>query len=73
MRWPGVAIAASVLATSIGVDGLVEADVRAIVGGDDRSRSVQSYIGAELPFLTRIFPAVVKVFSDLSLVAARFI
>src|SRR5207237_2936786 len=65
MTRPGIAINATMLASAIGIDRAVEADVRGVVMRHDRARALDRYLRLERPafsilllFLGR--PAVVE-------------
>jgi hypothetical protein len=67
--WARVAIDAAVLAAAIGIDRLVEGDVRAVVDGDDRLRQLwRDDRLKRTHFLCG--PAVIEGFSGKALVAA---
>jgi hypothetical protein len=71
MRWPGITVDTAVFAAAIGVNAHLEADVRAIVCGDDRARSV----GQEFCFGPPQCGEIFLVFLDLvqlELVMGRF-
>ncbi len=70
VTWPGVAVDAAVLASAIGIDRAVEADVRAVVGCDDATRRLNAHLGLESLELGQAFPAVVEVLPHLRLKAA---
>src|SRR5262249_33041962 len=56
----GVAIDAAVLATAVGIDRLLEADVGAVVGRDDALGRLPVHIRLERLKLAQALPAVVK-------------
>ena len=66
MRRPGKAVDAAVLAAAIGIDGLLEADVRAVVAGDDALGHLAIYVGLERRKLRQAFPAVVEGLAQLA-------
>ena len=70
MRGAGEAVDAAVLATPIGVDGLVEADVGAVVAGDDAFGRLVAHVGLEGLQLGEALPAVIERLAQLALVAA---
>ena len=71
VRGTGVAIDAAVLAAAIGVDGLVEADVGAVVGRDDALGRLPVHIGLEGLEVGQALPAVVERLAQLALEPAR--
>ena len=70
MRRAREAVDAAVLAAAVGVDGLVEADVGAVVAGDDALRRLLAHVGLEGLQLAEALPAVVEGLAQLALVAA---
>ena len=70
VRGPGEAVDAAVLAAAIGVDRLVEADVGAVVAGDDALGHLPVHVGLERLKLGQALPAVVERLALLGFVAA---
>src|SRR5882757_7427588 len=69
MRRPCEAIDATVLATAIGIDRAVEADVGGLVAGDHLARGVDADRGLERRQLLKALPAVVEDDARLGLIA----
>src|SRR5580700_9567795 len=60
MRRPREAVDATMLATPVGVDRTVKADIRRVVAGDDLARGVERDRGLERRQFVEALPAVVK-------------
>ena len=73
MGWPGETVDAAMLATAIGIDGAVKADIRRLVEGDDLSRRLDGDRSAR-GFETFVFhPTVVERLALFGLIAASLI
>jgi hypothetical protein len=70
VRWAGEAIDAAVLAAAVGVDRLIEADVRAVIAGNDALGDFLAHVGLEGFQIAQALPTVVEGLALLVLVAA---
>src|SRR6186997_459289 len=67
----GKAVDAAMLAAAVGVDRLIEADVGAVIAGDDALGHLLAHVGLEGFQFAQTFPAVIERLALLALVAAN--
>ncbi len=60
VRGPRVAVDAAMLTATVGIDRLLEGDVRAVVAGDDCARGLFVHLRAQSFEISEAFPAVVE-------------
>src|SRR5580704_14172207 len=73
MRRPREAVDATMLATPVGVDRTVKADIRRIIAGDDLARGIERDRGLERRQFVEALPAIVERDARLGLEAAAVI